>query len=500
MASKSSEQQYLETLCLGLPHNHDIWQVLTNNYHPSPRVTPRVLYVRDEKRVNHLSTPSDVIAAAQQDTKDERSIAFIIEDINGEWIAALGSTWDIDPPFFSTHVENTEGYSSLWEAVTKSRHHRKVASRDPMKTVAGWDYIDGILPHLVNRRPLSLAKRRTGHDKSYGNQVNTRISYYRVSKRFCKQNRRRRIKEFSLADNAANKITDLFLVDKPVKMEPLTTMTSRLSAWMPYSRNRGGLPIPQLYEMAEFSAFDMLASFSVHRWHFYLLEVTAHREPNGIIQPTSLSYLLAASLWKTNLHYLDSEIKRIAFQDLRRPSVTINDQLHNLRHDLDTLRKEVRLAKDWYAMPWDDRTHFEDPGTNPENVFEEILKESQALEAFLMDTFQLLMSTISVLDSQASILDARRGSRLTQLATIYVPPSFVTGVWGMNVKEINGSPLSIWTAAVGLVVVGLLTALTLWIMSSLPDPTAPVKDRRQTQSKTPFWRKVKTEGRESVEP
>jgi hypothetical protein len=61
-----------------------------------------------------------------------------------------------------------------------------------------------------------------------------------------------------------------------------------------------------------------------------------------------------------------------------------------------------------------------------------------------MDTFQLLMSTINTLDAQTSLEQAARGSRLTWLAFIYAPLSFVTGMYGMNVKEINGSPVSAW--------------------------------------------------------
>jgi hypothetical protein len=119
---------------------------------------------------------------------------------------------------------------------------------------------------------------------------------------------------------------------------------------------------------------------------------------------------------------LDSEIKRTAFRDLRRPTVDINDRLHDLRQDLNTLREEVTKAKGYipYCIKGIFESIIEPWGDNiPSKMFDEVLEGYQELERFLMDTFQLLMSTISVLDSQASILDARRGARLTQLATIY---------------------------------------------------------------------------------
>jgi Mg2+ and Co2+ transporter CorA len=76
-----------------------------------------------------------------------------------------------------------------------------------------------------------------------------------------------------------------------------------------------------------------------------------------------------------------------------------------------------------------------------------------------METFQLLMSSISMQDSQASIEQARRSTRLTQLAFIYVPLSFVTGIFGMNIKELNGSVLDFWAVFVCLIAVVLVTAI-----------------------------------------
>lgn len=104
----------------------------------------------------------------------------------------------------------------------------------------------------------------------------------------------------------------------------------------------------------------------------------------------------------------------------------------------------------------------------PEQQYTNMFADAQKLEGFLMETFQLLMSTITVLDAQAGIEHAKRSARLTQLATIYVLLSFVTGIFGMNVKEINGSALPLWVSAVALVVVAVLTALILGIMNYVP--------------------------------
>jgi Mg2+ and Co2+ transporter CorA len=53
---------------------------------------------------------------------------------------------------------------------------------------------------------------------------------------------------------------------------------------------------------------------------------------------------------------------------------------------------------------------------------------------------------------------------ITRLALLYVSLSFVTGIFGMNVKDINGSPLPMWVPVAAFLVVGAcdLVILFLW--------------------------------------
>lgn len=53
---------------------------------------------------------------------------------------------------------------------------------------------------------------------------------------------------------------------------------------------------------------------------------------------------------------------------------------------------------------------------------------------------------------------ARRATLLTILAVIYLPLTLVTGISGMNIKEINaGAPLA-WACVVALIVIVGATA------------------------------------------
>ena len=69
-----------------------------------------------------------------------------------------------------------------------------------------------------------------------------------------------------------------------------------------------------------------------------------------------------------------------------------------------------------------------------------------------------LLSTMSILESQKSIEQSRQVNQLTKLAFFYIPLSFVSSVFGMNVKEIQTNP-PIWVFFVTAVSFTLLSIL-----------------------------------------
>ena len=151
--------------------------------------------------------------------------------------------------------------------------------------------------------------------------------------------------------------------------------------------------------------------------------------------------------------------------------------MHDMRQDLDELKAAV-AETNLHVLP-NIKAYFnsfscittrrEVTYMNPIEHLEVILERATKLEAFLMDSFQLLMSSMSVQDSQMAIEQGRRGQMLTLLAFIYVPFSFVTGIFGMNMKQINDSTPEAWTIGVALVVTIGITALiflTVWTFSA----------------------------------
>lgn len=179
----------------------------------------------------------------------------------------------------------------------------------------------------------------------------------------------------------------------------------------------------------------------------------------------TLAYSLSSALWLTDVRHIAKQVQRVAFKDVKKPTMCINNGLHKHRHDLVYLRTEVQLLRRWIfpALKKQFETIGEEWPLNPTGRFDLTLAEASELERFLMDTFQLVMSSISVLDSQTSIQNATRSTHLTQLATVYLPLSFVTGIFGMNLREINGSQLPIWVSLVTLAGVAISTAGLLWL-------------------------------------
>ena len=53
---------------------------------------------------------------------------------------------------------------------------------------------------------------------------------------------------------------------------------------------------------------------------------------------------------------------------------------------------------------------------------------------------------------------ARRVTLLTILAVIYLPLTLVTGIFGMNIRQIDSDTTELWAALVGLAAIAGMTA------------------------------------------
>lgn len=255
---------------------------------------------------------------------------------------------------------------------------------------------------------------------------------------------------------------------KPLNLYPRIQTTVRLM----YATNRGGLLLPQLFSQAEYSLLDSLKAAFQHEWHFRVL----FDGDKGAIPGQPLLYTLSNSLWTSNLRYLTDDIHRISFEEVRNPSLKINNALHVRRENLafmkSVLTETIRYVPSMVVNYFNEHNYFvrneafRRTSATPVESHQRVLDQTVELDRLLMETFQLLMSSISVRDSQLSIEQSQRATRLTQLAFIYVPLSFVTGIFGMNVQEISATGLSIWVCFVTLAIIVMLTVGIFWVLHS----------------------------------
>ena len=425
------------------------------------------------------ATPAQIIAAISDLDLRAGSRAcgvFIVENIGPAYIEALGVAWRLDPSFFVDHALNRDR-EHLWTPYIFRDEPARIEEKRHSFIDGIFEY-HGICVHTdaeLSSSPNHLQRHcfRSTWDNVETIVSNTRISYYQVHRELCKFIPKLKT---HVTDNA---MPDLFLVDAPLSLQKkYKTFPRRIrpSLRLPYAVNRGGLLLPQLLEESNFedgpySVFEALKSVFNHGWQRSILF-----RYDGLFPAPPLCYMLSNSLWQTNLQYLTREIQRISFEEIRNPDPRINETLHDLREDLVSylisgLSKTTNYVPETITTFWG---HFRErygvmqnamqhtPVTSHHNALESAAK----LEKLLMETFQLLMSSISVQDARMSIeqshlsnQQALRATQLTILASIYVPLSFVTGVFGMNLKQLNGSGLSIWVFFVGIVIATIVTAV-----------------------------------------
>lgn len=272
--------------------------------------------------------------------------------------------------------------------------------------------------------------------------------------------------------------TDLFLVDAPLRYDQAFQRPheSRRGPTLhfTYSRNYGGILLPPPSGTSLCHLFAALAVIFGHRW-----QVIYIFESDGAFANVPFLYLMSHSLWESNRRDLDRQIRHVSFRSIRNPNLQISDSLHDMREDLAILHDN--LAKTiWYVRP-DVKAYFENLAKvsadvasrrNPLQRLPDILAQTEKLHDFFIETFQLLVNTIVVRDSQNSLKQAeqallqtkesleqtRQSIFLSRLAAVYLPLSVATGVFGMNLREINGAMPRAWAFVVVLLGLLLLTA------------------------------------------
>lgn len=124
--------------------------------------------------------------------------------------------------------------------------------------------------------------------------------------------------------------------------------------------------------------------------------------------------------------------KHILYRHMQKLQQVL-DSIHNTKHpkwpkaNLDDGFRKVRVAADGL-----------------EQDFKHLLNRAEMLHRRCNEEITVLLSSVSISESKKGIEQAKRVSKLTFLAFIFVPLSFTTSFFGMNVKELGASSASIW--------------------------------------------------------
>jgi Mg2+ and Co2+ transporter CorA len=248
-------------------------------------------------------------------------------------------------------------------------------------------------------------------------------------------------------------------------------MTS-VTLHFPYAWNTGGIWLPFLLS-AEQSLFHILSEmFSKHHWH--IRTMTATEGFDGV----PFLYLTSCSVNDTNLRTIEKQVKQISFYGIRQPGGPLSDrlqELHELRRQLFSLRDCIDETLGYMSNDIEEYYRQEvtdSQGVEINNRFRAGLRtrlvalqtEANTLHVFIMETFNILTATIALTDSRDNARQTRQSILLTFLAAVYLPLSLATGIFGMNIYEINDGNPRFWaflatTAGLAVITVGAIWGL-----------------------------------------
>jgi hypothetical protein len=193
-----------------------------------------------------------------------------------------------------------------------------------------------------------------------------------------------------------------------------------------------------------------------------------------------LPWLLAFFAWKDSFRHLSAELDYLMTKAATGPSTEDFSWLNNCRRACQKFSDDL---KDYVEQLHARRLEVDSGRFHHENdeflVARLTLLQDQLpdMKQEFNDTFQLLLGSSAVRDAETqkvlareSKIQAKRATALTALAAVYLPLSLATGVFGMNISEINGGTPKYWAVlALGLGLLGASLPFLLWVFLDKDD-------------------------------
>lgn len=154
------------------------------------------------------------------------------------------------------------------------------------------------------------------------------------------------------------------------------------------------------------------------------------------------TWTLTVQQWRLNLRFLKDAFSRRRHNALARPGMYTYLPMIHLRRLIVGMRDHAPRARSRSGRV--DR-HFEFlqsrcPSLRRptlDKTLTEVFEDLDKLDKELNDEIHLIIGAVTVQDSDANKQQTERATLLTLLAAVYLPLTLVTGIFGMNIKDIN---------------------------------------------------------------
>ena len=122
-----------------------------------------------------------------------------------------------------------------------------------------------------------------------------------------------------------------------------------------------------------------------------------------------------------------------------------------LDRNIDQINQTLRTVKSRGGQVWSNKTSKSKRATSAaeklQDDFEGLMARALDLRKQCTEGMDVMMNRAVVAESRKGIEQAERVKRLTVLATIFIPLSFVTSLFGMNFQELGTGSQSMWLFA-----------------------------------------------------
>lgn len=229
-----------------------------------------------------------------------------------------------------------------------------------------------------------------------------------------------------------NVVNDIF-------MYPCTTLlANHLEGWnVSHISAANSNPYLYMYPLLQMAARDLSTSIrKIRSTHNKIISMHTHGEEHNLIR----------LFWGT----------KPMTKDLMYRTATLSSKIDDFTDFVRDLQGLQKMYPKIQGPEYDETLLY----------ISEVLDDGRRATRMVQDLTQSEIGLWSMEVSERSIEETASVIRLTQLAFIFVPLSFVTSLYGMNVKEISGDGVRIWVFFVTAICVMFLV-LSIWLNAGL---------------------------------